>query len=107
MSLTHDLATERLVLDQFMAEPRWSRAGLKVRLEHVEPLEVDGALAGLVVAGLVIPDRRHFHRAPCLQYLAALGMLGPAAPNGHAPPKGPNRETMDRILSRTAAGGRV
>lgn len=99
MSVVCDVRTERLILEQFLAEPRWSRAGLKVKLEHVDPQAIDGALVVLVVVGLLIPDGRQFQVAPCVAHLTALGLLASAAANGHSPPKAPDAATMDRILA--------
>ena len=73
--LTHDLATERIVLERFLAEPRWSRPALRVALHDIDPDLIDGALAGLIVAGLVTPDRTEMQLAACVGHLAALGML--------------------------------
>jgi hypothetical protein len=98
MGTTHDLSTERLVLEQFLDEPRWSRAALKVQLEHVDPQAIDGALAGLVVVGVVIPDGRQFQVAPCVAHLDTLGRLAPAARNGSSP----DAATLDRVLARQA-----
>jgi len=99
MSVTHDLHTERLVLEEFIAQPRWSRAGLKVKLEHIDPELVDGALVGLLVKGLLIRDgAQTWLLAPCVPHLDTLGVLAPTSPNG-SPPKGPDRETVDRILA--------
>jgi hypothetical protein len=97
----HDLATERVVLDQFIAEPRWSREGLHVALEHVDAAALGGALVGLLVEGLLIRDGVEWLLAPCVRHLDALGLLAPAAPNG-SPPRAPDAAALDRILRRSA-----
>jgi hypothetical protein len=94
----HDLHTERMVLEQFLAEPRWSRPDLRVKLPDIDPDVIDGALAGLIVAGIVTPDRTEMQLAACVPHLDALGMLASAAPNG-SPGKGPDKATVDRILA--------
>ena len=105
--MTHDLPAERIVLDQFLADPRWSRAGLHVKLEHTDAAVIDGALVGLLLEGLLERDgAQEWLLAPAVRHLAALGLLIPTAPNG-SPPKAPDTATMDRILSRSAEGRRV
>jgi hypothetical protein len=73
----HDLSTERVVLDQFIADPRQSRARLHVKLERIDPSVVDGALVGLLLAGVLIRDgAQTWLLAPAVHHLAALGLLG-------------------------------
>lgn len=72
----HDLPVERTVLEQFLAEPRWSRAGLHVKLERIDPSVVDGALVALFVEGLVIRDgAERWLLAPCVSHLHALDAI--------------------------------
>lgn len=98
---THDI--ELAVIRELLAEKRWSRAALKIKLERFTPEQVDGAIATLTIAGLAQFDGIAVQAAPCLRYLHARGMLrDPAPPNGS-----PDRETIDRILSRSAAGRRA
>jgi len=89
---------ERVVIEQLLAEKRWSRAGLKVRLERFDPEQVDGVIATLTIAGLAQFDGIAVQAAPCLRYLHARGML-----RDPVPPNGPDKATIDRILSRSAA----
>jgi hypothetical protein len=104
MMARHDLSVERSVLDQFIAEPRCSRAGLHVKLEHIDPGAVDGALVGLLLEGLLIRDgAQEWLLAPAVRHLGVLGLLVPTSPNG-SPTRAPDQATMDRILSRSAEG---
>jgi hypothetical protein len=74
---THDLSTQRIVLEQFIDTPRWSRAGLHVALEYIEQNSIDGALVSLLVQGLLIRDgAERWVLAPAVRHLDALGMLG-------------------------------
>jgi len=101
MSVTHDLGVERLVLRELLAEHRWSRAGLKVRLERFTPEEVDGTIATFTVEGLCDFDGRDVQASACLRWLHDRGLLTLAAPNG-SPPRAPDAQSMDRIIARSA-----
>jgi hypothetical protein len=75
--IEHDLGVERLILEQFIAQPRWSRPALKVKLEHIDPSVVDGALVALLVKGLLVRDgAQTWLLAPAVRHLDALGLLG-------------------------------
>jgi hypothetical protein len=90
---------EAAVIRELLAEPRWSRAGLKVKLEPFTPEEVDGTIATFTVEGLCLFDGLAVQASPCLRWLDARGMLrDPVPPNGT-----PDRETLDRIIARSAA----
>jgi hypothetical protein len=89
------------VLEEFMADPRWSRSGLHVKLEHVDPGAIDGALVGLLLEGLLIRDgAQEWLLAPAVRHLGVLGLLAPTAPDDS--PKAPDAATLDRILRRSA-----
>jgi hypothetical protein len=96
MSTTRDI--EMTVIRELLAEDRWSRAGLKVKLEPFTPEEVDGVIVTFSVEGLSLFDGVDVEASPCLRWLDARGMLILAAPNG-SPPKAPDTQTMDRILA--------
>ena len=89
---------ERVVIEQLLAEKRWSRAALKIKLERFTPEEVDGTIATLTIAGLAQFDGIAVQAAPSLRWLHARGML-----RDPVPPNGPDKATIDRILSRSAA----
>jgi len=99
---THDLGVERLVLRELLAEHRWSRAGLKVRLEHIDPAVIDGVIVTLSIEGLCDFDGRDVQASRCLRWLHDRGLLNPAPRNGR-----PDRETIDRIVSRSVEGKRA
>jgi hypothetical protein len=95
----HDLSTERVVLDQFIAGPRWSRAGLHVKLEHIDPGAIDGTLVALLLEGLLIRDgAQEWLLAPAVRHLAALGLLRPESSS----PTDDNGSAIDRVLARQA-----
>lgn len=90
---------ELAVIRELLAEPRWSRSGLKVKLERFTPEEVDGVIATLTIAGLAQFDGIAVQAAPSIRYLHERSMLrDPTPPNGT-----PDQETIDRIVSRSAA----
>jgi hypothetical protein len=92
----HDLPAERIVLDTFRVQQRWTRAALRDRLD-LDRGVLDGAIVGLLVEGVLCADRDTFLLAPCVTHL---DLLASATPNG--PPRAPDAATMDRILSRSA-----
>jgi len=99
--MTHDLPAERIVLDQFLADPRWSRAGLHVKLEHTDAAVIDGALVGLLVEGLLIRDGAEtWLLAPAARHLTALGLLDSGSPKQTT--ELDNGSAIDRVLARCA-----
>jgi len=100
----HDL--ERVVIEQLLAEHRWSRAGLKERLERFAPEQVDGVIVTFSVEGLCDFDGRAVQASRCLRWLHDRGLLTLDAPNG-SPATAPDAATIDRILARSAEGRRV
>ena len=46
--MPHKQTIERAVVLALLAEPRWSRAGLEVKLHDISPLDIADALAHLV-----------------------------------------------------------
>jgi hypothetical protein len=90
---------ERAVLEQLLAEDRWSRAALKVKLERFTPAAVDSTIATFTVEGLCDYDGRAVQASRCLRWLDERGMLRDSAPPNGAP----DRETLDRIIARSAA----
>jgi hypothetical protein len=51
---THD--AELAMIRELLAEPRWSRVALKVKLKRFTPEEVDGTIATFTVEGLCLFD---------------------------------------------------
>jgi hypothetical protein len=96
MSTTRDI--EMAVIQELLSEHRWSRAGLKVKLERVDPAMVDQVIATFTVEGLCDFDGRDLQASACLRWLHDRGLLALAAPNG-SPPRAPDMQTMDRILA--------
>lgn len=92
---------ELAVIQELLAVPRWSREGLRVKLERFDREEFDAAFASLVVAGVAVADRVDVQASGQLRHLDALGVLTLDAPNG-SPPKAPDTATLDRILRRSA-----
>jgi hypothetical protein len=104
MTGQQDFDIQRRVLDQFLAEPRWSHAGLKVQLHDVDPAAVDGALVGLLLEGLIARDgAQTWLLAPAVRHLAALGLLDPE-PGSPERANGldDDRSAIDRVLARQA-----
>jgi hypothetical protein len=99
----HDLDLERIVLAQFTAEPRWSLAGLKVKLHDHDPRAIEGALVGLLLEGLLVRDgAQTWLLAPCVRHLDALELLAPPPlPSGNVPAR-VDAATIDRVLARRA-----
>jgi hypothetical protein len=101
----HDLSIERVVLGQFLAEPRWSHAGLKVKLEHIDAGAVDGALVGLLLEGLIARDgAQTWLLAPAVRHLAVLGLLD-SEPGSPEQANDDNGSAIDRVLAREALRG--
>jgi hypothetical protein len=96
MTNMHEI--ELAVIQELLAEPRWSRSGLKVKLERFTPEEVDGTIVMFSIEGLCDFDGRAVQASQCLRWLHDRGLLTLAAPNG-SPPRAPDRETLDRILA--------
>jgi hypothetical protein len=97
----HDLDLERVVLARFTAEPRWSLAGLKVKLHDHDPCAIEGALVGLLLEGLLVRDgAQTWLLAPCVRHLDALGLLA-LVPSGNVPAR-VDAATIDRVLARRA-----
>jgi len=95
------LDVELAVIRELLAEPRWSRVGLKVRLERFTPEEVDGTIVMFSVEGLCDFDGRDVQASRCLRWLNGHGLLNLDAPNG-SPPRVPDAAALDRILRRSA-----
>ena len=105
MTGQQDFDIQRRVLDQFLAEPRWSHAGLKVQLHDVDPAAVDGALVGLLLEGLIARDgAQTWLLAPAVRHLAALGLLDPE-PGSPEQANDDNGSAIDRVLAREALRG--
>lgn len=62
--------TERYVVEQFLAEPRWSRGALKAKLHSLDPRAVDLALIRLLAKGVVaqVGDDVHWRLVPCARH---------------------------------------
>jgi hypothetical protein len=99
--VTHDL--EMAIIRELLAGKRWSRAALKVKFGHLDPVAFDAAFTSLVVAGVAVADRFDVQASRQLQHLAALGVLDldPAPRN-----RTPSAETIDRILARQPPRGK-
>jgi len=97
---THDI--ELAVIRELLAEPRWSRVGLKVKLEHIDPAVIDGVIVTFSIEGLCDFDGLAVQASRCLRWLHDRGLLNPAPRNGT-----PDAATIDRILARSAEGRRV
>jgi len=70
------VVVERAVVLQFLAEPRWSRAGLEVALHDIPPSDIGDALAHLEAEGVVILDGEQVLVAsPCARRLDALELI--------------------------------
>jgi len=96
---THDL--ERAMIEQLLAEKRWSRVALKAKLEDVDPVAFDAVFAALVCEGAAVADRTDVQASRCLRWLDEHGLLrDPTPPNGS-----PDAATMDRILARQPPRG--
>jgi len=92
----HDL--ERAVIEQLLAEKRWSRAALKVKFEDIDPAVIDGTIATLTIEGVCAFDGIAVEASRCLRYLDDHGLFNPAPQNG-----APDKATLDRILAKSAA----
>jgi len=68
----HDLPLERLVVEQFLAEPRWSIARLKTRLNDVNADELDLALVALVAEDVLVHEGATMRLSRCAHHLTAL-----------------------------------
>jgi len=86
------------VIWELLAEPRWSRSGLKVRLERFAPEDVDAAFATLAIEGVCVFDGLAVQASACLRYFDRRGMLrDPSTANGSA-----DGSAIDRVLAREA-----
>jgi hypothetical protein len=90
---------ELAVIQELLSEHRWSRQGLKVKLERFTPEEVDGTIVTFSIEGLADFDGRAVQASRCLRYLHDHGLLtlDPAPANGRA-----DGSAIDRVLAREA-----
>jgi len=73
--MTHDQTTERAVVLQLLAEPRWSRAGLEAKLHDISSLDIRDGLARLAAEGVVIQDGETVTASRCARRLDALELI--------------------------------
>jgi hypothetical protein len=92
---------EQAVIQELLAEPRWSRSGLKVRLERFAPEDVDAAFATLAIEGVCLFDGLAVQASRALRYFDMHGLLT----LDPTPRNAPDSATIDRILARQPPRG--